>query len=70
MIGYTPQGFLTFENYIPPEIHEPSGENGKRIVVGRTKHGAEISICKHCEAYDVPHFNFVYGEGREEALYG
>ena len=66
---YTPQGFLIFDNYIPPEIHEPSGENGKRIVVGRTRHGAEISICKHCEAYGVPHFNFVYGEGRDEALY-
>ena len=68
LFRYTPQGFLVYCNDCQGEPVRSRG-NGKPIIVGRTKRGAEISICDHCEAYPAPHFNLAYGKGKEEALW-
>ena len=68
LFRYTPLSFLVYSDYKQTKPPRSRG-NGKPLVVGRTKRGAEISICDHCEAYPDPHFNFAYGEDNEEAQY-
>lgn len=41
----------------------------RKIKIGRTENGAEITICKQCAAYGVPHFNYKYGSGSEVSFY-
>ena len=31
----------------------------RRIVIGKTKKKALITVCKNCDAYSIPHFNYI-----------
>ena len=36
----------------------------KEIIVGKTKLKAIVTVCKECEFYDIPHFN--YDDGKRQ----